>query len=58
MWTANARIRATLAGMNNAASLLGKLWAAKRKKKLGRKGVSEATRALANKRHSNVDKTS
>ena len=32
MWTTNARIRATLAGMNNAASVLGKLSAAKLKK--------------------------
>ena len=51
---ANAQIRATLAGINNAASLLGKLSAAKRKKKLG-KGMSEA-RTHANKRHGNIDK--
>jgi hypothetical protein len=39
--------------MNNAASSLGKLSAAKRKKKLGKKGMSEAMRALASKRHGN-----
>jgi hypothetical protein len=43
--------------MNNAASQLGKLSAAKREKKLGKRGMSEAMRALANKRHGNVDKT-
>jgi hypothetical protein len=42
--------------MNNAASLLGKLSAAKLKKKLGKKGVSEHMRALANKRDGNIDK--
>jgi hypothetical protein len=39
--------------MNSAASQLGKLSAAKRKKQLGKKGMSEAMRALANKRHGN-----
>jgi hypothetical protein len=43
--------------MNNAASLLGKLSAAKLKKKLGKKGMRDHMRALANKRHGNVDKT-
>jgi hypothetical protein len=42
--------------MNNAASQLGKLSAAARKKKLGKKGMSEHMRALANRRHGNVDK--
>jgi hypothetical protein len=56
MWTANARIRATLAGMNNAASLLEKLSAAKRKKKLSKKGLSEYMRALTNKRYGNLIK--
>jgi hypothetical protein len=36
--------------MNNAASQLGKLSGTKRKKKLGKKGMSEAMRALALKR--------
>jgi hypothetical protein len=40
--------------MNNAAAALGRLSAAKRKKKLGKKGMSEAMRALANKRHGNA----
>jgi hypothetical protein len=34
MWTTSARIRATVAGMNNGASLLGKLLKAKRKEKV------------------------
>ena len=37
--------------MNNAASELGKRSAALRKKKLGKKGMSEHMRALANLRH-------
>jgi hypothetical protein len=56
MWTANARMRATLAGMDNAASLLEKLSAAKRKKKLSKNGLSEHMRALTNKRHGNLTK--
>jgi hypothetical protein len=39
--------------MNRAASDLGKLSAAARKKRLGKEGMSEAMRALANKRHGN-----
>jgi hypothetical protein len=46
MWTANARLRATLAGLNNAAALLGELSAAKRKKKLGKNALKKE-RALA-----------
>jgi hypothetical protein len=42
--------------MNNAASQLRKLSAPKRKKQLGKKGMSEAMRALASKRHGDVDK--
>jgi hypothetical protein len=42
--------------MNNAASQLGKLSAAARKKRLGKKNMSEAMRALANKRHGNLIK--
>jgi hypothetical protein len=56
MWTANARIRATLAGMNNAVSLLEKLSAAKRKKKLSKKALSRHVRALTNKRHGDLTK--
>jgi hypothetical protein len=49
MWTTSARIRATVAGMNNRASLLGKLLKAKRKKKLGNKRMSEQMRAPTNR---------
>jgi hypothetical protein len=42
--------------MNNAASSLAKLGVAKRRKRLGKKGMSEAMRALANKRHGNLTK--
>jgi hypothetical protein len=42
--------------MNEAASALGKRSAEKRRKLLGKKGMSEAMRALANRRHGNVDK--
>jgi len=42
--------------MNNAASQLGKLSAEKRKKKLGKKGMSEHMRALADKPHGNLTK--
>jgi hypothetical protein len=54
MWTTSARIRATVAGMNNRASLLGKLLKAKRKKKLGYKRMSEQMRTPTNRHHGNL----
>jgi hypothetical protein len=56
MWTTSARIRATVAGMNSGASLLGKLLKAKRKKKLGNKRMSEQMRALRDRQHGNMTK--
>jgi hypothetical protein len=42
--------------MDNVASLFEKLSAAKRRKKLSKKGLSEHMRALTNKRHHNLTK--
>jgi hypothetical protein len=41
---------------NQAAVVLGNKRAAKLKKKLGKRGMSEYTTDLANKRHGNLDK--
>jgi len=56
MWTTSARIRATVAGTNNRASLLGKLLKAKLKKKLANKRMSGQMRAPTKRQHESLTK--